>query len=742
MRAKITVNGIVQGVGFRPFIYRLASRLGLKGYVLNLGDAGVEIEVEGERQLIEQFLLLLRKEKPPLSIIDELQVNYNGDKPYRTFEIRKSRAEKRRGISIIPPDIAICDECIVDMEREGRRHNYFFTTCTNCGPRFTIIEKLPYDRCNTTMKTFEMCHACHAEYTDPMDRRYHAQTIACTSCGPRIFLKHGKETREGEDAVWAAAEMLAEGAILGVKGVGGYHLSCVAEKEPVVRLRRLLGRPGKPFAIMAKNMTMVDEIAVAGSTERELLESSIRPIVLLEKRRELHGVAPGLHNYGIMLPYTGLHVMLFKRLDEPLVMTSANLPGLPIMHTEQQISHIGADAILFYDREIHQRCDDSIIRVVGGEPLPIRRSRGFVPMAIEVSWEMPRICALGAEENVTACLTKGRHAFLTQYVGHVQSPETREFLQQAISHMATLTDFTPEAVACDLHPHFFTTHYAQELSSSHGIPLIQVQHHHAHIAAVMAEYDLQEAVGIAMDGFGYGDDGNAWGGEVLYATPSSYERLAHLQYHPLPGGDVATRYPLRILAGILGEEAEDFLRERADAFPHGEREVEVVLKMVERPQVHTSSCGRLLDAVAALLDICHVMHYEGEPAMRLESAARKGRDVLGLEPSIAHGVIETKTMVQHLFDRIQKEKREDLAYAAEEYIASALAEAALTSADNLGISAIAVAGGCAYNEHITTRIREMVSQAGIQWYISRKVPCGDGGVSFGQAMVAGEKMNE
>ncbi len=729
-------------MGFRPFVYRLASHLGLAGYVRNLGDAGVEIEVEGEKHLIEQFLLLLQKESPPLSIIDDLQVNYNGDMGYRKFEILKSRTEKRRGISVIPPDIAICHECIADMEREGRRHNYFFTTCTNCGPRFTIIERLPYDRCNTTMKTFHMCDDCHAEYTDPLDRRYHAQTIACTNCGPRIFLQHGKEIIEGEKAVWAAATMLTEGNILALKGVGGYHLSCVAEEGPVARLRNLLGRPGKPFALMAGDMEMVKKIAVVGDEEKKLLESIMRPIVLLEKRRELPGVAPGLHNYGIMLPYTGLHVMLFRKMKGPLVMTSANLPGRPIMHTEQEISYIGADAILFYDREIHQRCDDSIMRVADGEPLLIRRSRGFVPMAIQIPHETPNVLALGAEENVTACLLKGKHAFPTQYVGQVESPETREFLSRAVAHMVALTDFIPEAVACDLHPHFFTTHFAQELAVSRHLPLMQVQHHHAHIVAVMAEYGLHETVGIAMDGFGLGDDGNAWGGEVMHATLTSYDRLAHLQYHPLPGGDMATRYPLRMLAGILGDEADEFLRERAHAFPHGEREVDVVMKMAERAAMCTSSCGRLLDAVSAQLDICHVMNSEGEPAMRLESVARKGRNVLELEPSMTHGVIDTKTMVQHLFEHMGKERKEDLAYAAEEYVARALAKAALEGADTLGISSIVVSGGCAYNGHITMRIRELVSRAGMQCYLGRKVPCGDGGISLGQAVAAGEMIKE
>jgi len=739
--ARIWVNGIVQGVGFRPFVYRIAVTLGLKGYVLNMGDAGVEIEVEGEEEKIKKFVETLEKRKPPLASIESIKIEFREEKGYENFEIRKSREERGEGISVIPPDIAICDDCLEDMEREGRRHNYFFTTCTNCGPRFTIIKRLPYDRPNTTMDEFEMCKDCHAEYTNPLDRRYHAQTIACRNCGPEIFLKWRKETLKGEDAIWKACEILGEGKIVAIKGVGGYHLSCIASNESAVRnLRRLLGRPQKPFALMAKNMEMVREIAYVNEEEEKMLLSHIRPIVLLNKRKELPHVAPHLHNYGVMLPYTGLHYLLFKKIDAPLIMTSANFPGKPIIHTEKEIERMGADAILFYNRRIWQRCDDSIVRVVDGRALLIRRSRGFVPVSIPVAKGKTKILATGAEENVVACLLKEKHAFLTQYLGHVNSVENLEFFEDAIKHLSGLINFKAEGVACDMHPAFLSSKYAEGIAEKENIPLFRVQHHHAHVAGVMAEYGLKEAIGIAMDGFGYGEDGMAWGGEVMYSDVATYERVAHLEYHPMPGGDMATRYPLRMVAGILGREAEEFLMERRDAFPHGEKEIEVVLKMVEKERLKTSSCGRLLDGIAAMLDICHKMHYEGEGAMKLESVARNGRNILEMESEIKNGVIHTREMVRELFESRRKARKEDIAYSAEEYIATSMAEAAIMEAEKRGIRDMVLSGGCTYNEHITGKIKERVEEHGLNLFLPSLIPCGDGGISFGQAMVAAERI--
>ncbi len=749
--AKIRVNGIVQGVGFRPFVYRIASHLELKGYVLNLGDAGVEIEVEGDEKKIEKFIELLKEKKPPLAVIEEVKMKVSSDRGYKKFEIRKSKEEKEEGVSAIPPDIAICDECLRDMERQERRKNYFFTTCTNCGPRFTIIRKLPYDRHNTTMDEFEMCDECYKEYTNPLNRRYHAQTIACRNCGPKIFLLNGGKIMEGEKAIWQCADLLNDGKIVAIKGIGGYHLACIAKERNVKKLRKLLGRPQKPFALMVKDIEMAESIAYVSDEERKILESYIKPIVLLEKKKELPYVAPGLHNYGIMLPYTGLHYLLFKRISYPLIMTSANLPGKPIIKDEEEVKKIGADYILFYNREIHSRCDDSIIKFIGQKPILIRRSRGYVPSpvvlsSINLSLHTKNILALGAEENVTACLLKDNHAFLSQYIGNVKHYETYEFLKDAVQHLINLLNFKADAIACDLHPNFLTTRYAEELAEKEEIPLHRIQHHHAHVAKAMAEYGLKEAIGIAIDGFGYGEDGMAWGGEVLYCRLSGYERLGHLQNHIMPGGDMAAKYPLRMLAGILGEEIIDFLYERKHAFPHGEKEIEVLLKQLRqikqtRKGIRTSSCGRLLDAISALLDICHLRNYEGEPAMKLESVARKGKDILELEPIIKNGIIDTKYLLIQILENMRYRK-EDLAYSAEEYIANSLAQLAIEKAEEKGVKNIVIAGGCAYNEHIVARIEEKVRQEGYLFFINQKLPCGDGGISFGQAVVAGERVNE
>ncbi len=740
MLAHIKVNGIVQGVGFRPFVYRLAKKLNLKGYVLNLGDAGVEIEVEGDKKTIEIFIEKLKEEKPPLAEINEIKVEYGKDKGYKDFSIKKSKDARGRNASIIPPDISICNECIEDMEKQERRKNYFFTTCTNCGPRFTIIKRLPYDRPNTTMDEFEMCQECKKEYTNPLDRRYHAQTIACKRCGPKIFLEYKNQIFEGEKAIWKASDLLKEGKIVAIKGIGGYHIACIATEEgrEVKRLRRILGRQQKPFALMAKDLHMIKKIAYVSKEEEDILLSYIKPIVLLNKKVELPHVAPGLHNYGIMLPYTGLHILLFKEIELPLVMTSANYPGLPIIYDDEEIKGMKVDAILFYNRKIWQRCDDSIVRRVAEKNLLIRRSRGFVPTAIKVAMETKNILAVGAEENVTACFLQNQHAFLTQHIGHVQHLENLEFLKKAIEHFSKLLNFGMEAIACDLHPAFLTTRYAEEVAEEKGIEIFRIQHHHAHVAKAMAEYGLEEAIGIAIDGFGYGGDANAWGGEILFSNIAEYKRLGHLQYHKMPGGDKATQYPLRMLAGILGNEIADFIYEREHIFPHGRNEVEVILKQVEKERLLTSSCGRLLDAISSLLDICHKMEYEGEPAMKLESVARKGKDVLQLEPIIKRNVIETKYLVEQIYENLGL-KKEDLAYSAQEYIAKSLATLAMQKADEYGIKNVVIAGGCAYNEYITARIKEILEGNGYKFFINEKVPCGDGGISFGQAVVANKK---
>ncbi|MEM2582912.1 MAG: carbamoyltransferase HypF [Candidatus Thermoplasmatota archaeon] len=733
MLAKIIVRGVVQGVGFRPFVYRIAKSCGLKGYVLNLGYGGVEIEVEGEKKKIEEFIFLLNEKRPPIAKIEEIEIRYGKEKNYKDFEIKKSREKDKSYLSSsLPPDIAICEECISDIEKDKRRKNYFFTTCTNCGPRFTITKKLPYDRKNTTMDEFKMCKECKKEYENPMDRRYHAQTNACIKCGPKIFFKGKGIFKEGEKAIWEACKMILEGKIVAIKGVGGYHLCCIAKENAILRLRKLLGRNEKPFALMVRDEKMVKEICYIKKEEEKILKSYSRPILLLEKKKELPYVSPKLHNYGVMLPYAGLHYLIFKKINYPLIMTSANLPGKPIIKDDNEILKIGADFILYYNRKIYQRCDDSIIKFVGNKAVFLRRSRGYVPLPVNLKHKVANVLALGAEENVTACFLKDKYAYLSQHIGDLTHYETFEFLKDSIQHFSKILKFRPDAIACDMHPSFITTRYAEELVDD--IPIFKIQHHHAHVAKAMAENNIEEAIGIAIDGFGYGEDKNAWGGELIYSTIDEYKRVGHLRYYPMPGGDLATKYPLRMLCGVMGEKIKDFVYEREKFFPYGEEEIEIIFKQRSKA-IKTSSCGRILDAISALLDICHVMSYEGEPAMKLESIARNGEDVLEIEPVIKNGEIETKEIFLSILENIKKSKK-DLAYSAEQYLAKSFATLAMEKADEFGTRNIVIAGGCAYNEHITTEIEKIVTKGGYKFFINSLLPCGDGGISFGQAIVA------
>ncbi|MEM2935258.1 MAG: carbamoyltransferase HypF, partial [Candidatus Thermoplasmatota archaeon] len=509
-------------------------------------------------------------------------------------------------------------------------------------------------------------------------------------------------------------------------------LSCITKENAVIKLRRLLGRNEKPFALMAKDEKMVREICHLKEEEEKILKSYARPILLLEKKKELPYVAPRLHNYGVMLPYTGLHYLIFKKIDYPLIMTSANLPGKPIIKDDDEILKIGADFILYYNRKIHQRSDDSIIKLIGNKAVFIRRSRGYVPLPLNLKHKVANILALGAEENAAACFLKDKHAFLTQHIGNLNHYETFEFLKDAIEYFSKILKFEAKAVACDMHPNFTTTRYAEELAKD--IPVFKIQHHHAHVAKAMAENNLEEAIGIAIDGFGYGEDKNAWGGEIIYSTIDEYKRVGHLRYYPMPGGDLATKYPLRMLCGILGKEIEDFVYERREFFPYGEREIDLVFRQ-RGNSVKTSSCGRILDAVSALLDICHLMSYEGEPAMKLESIARNGKDILKIETVIKNGIIETKEIFLNILENIKKRKK-DLAYSAEQYLANSFATLAMEKADEKGVKNIVVAGGCAYNEHIVTEIEKKVKKEGYKFFINSLLPCGDGGISFGQAIVA------
>jgi hydrogenase maturation protein HypF len=754
VRVKINVTGIVQGVGFRPFVYRLAVQNRLAGYVLNRGDAGVEILLEGSGLSIATFMQDLREKSPPIAQIHGIITKkLSGKNEYNAFTIHKSSKEAELEGSVVPPDIAICNECLKELrDPKDPRHDYFFITCVNCGPRFTLIERLPYDRENTTMRAFPLCGYCLKEYNDPLNRRFHAQTVACPPCGPKAYLT----TQTGvpvicEDPVREAGRLLSEGFTLAVKGYGGFHIatSTVLEK-PLLALRRTKHRKAKPFAVMARSLEVAKSIVEVNSKEEQLLTSFSRPIILLNKNSHYDLsplIAPDLHNVGIMLPYSGLHYMLFDEVDDKaFVMTSANPPNQPIVNdNEIALKTLGdtVDYFLFHNRKIAQRCDDSVLRVHGDSLSFIRRSRGYAPAPVMLMKKANScVLALGGELNGTACVLQGAKAFLSQHVGDVENLETRAFLEEAASHLVQLTNSRVNTVACDLHPKFTTTNLAEDLAEQNGWGLVKVQHHHAHVAGLMMEHNESEVVGVACDGYGYGLNGEAWGGEVLLCNceTSKFKRLGHLESQPLLGGDVATRYPLRMAAGILGKEVniDEWLLLSFQHLPHGKTEAEFVIQQLRKAShMETSSCGRILDAVAAILGLCFERTYEGEPAMKLESAAIKGKDVLELEPAIIGDVLDTTDLLVQVFENRNKCSKADLAYSVHAYLAVGLASLAVGAAAENGVEAVGFTGGAACNEILTRLMRKTVEAAGLRFLVHEAVPPGDGGISFGQAVVGG-----
>ena len=754
MRLRVNVTGIVQGVGFRPFIYRTAVHYGLTGYVRNRGDAGVEILIEGKEQDINDFLTNLKVKKPPLAQIDEiLTTKIEGNNEYEGFTVKKSSNETELSGSVIPPDVAICDECLGELRNpEDPRFNYFFITCTNCGPRFTIIEKLPYDRENTTMREFPMCGFCLKEYDDPLNRRFHAQTIACPECGPRVYLTTQKgKLVEYDDPVREAGRLLSEGNVLAIKGYGGFHVaSSTTEDDPLVRLRAVKHRSQKPFAIMARSLNAIKTFAEVSKKEAELLTSYSRPIVLLNKQNDYRlsdFVAPGLHNIGVMLPYTGLHYMLFDNVkDTAFVMTSANPPNQPIIKDDEEaLKGLSStvDYFLFHNRQIAHRCDDSVLRAHSENTVFIRRSRGYAPAPLILK-EKAKHCvlALGGELNNTACVLNENKAFISQHIGDTENVETTHFLETATEHLIRLTNSKVDTVACDLHPKFTTTAIAHELAAEKGWRLLQVQHHYAHVAALMVERNVEEMIGVCCDGYGYGSHGEAWGGEILLCTKEApgFKRLAHLEKQPLIGGDLATHYPLRVAAGILYDKVhiENWLMQRKQQFPHGEKEIEIILQQLKNRKgiIETTSCGRVLDAVSAVLGICYERTYEGEPSMKLESVAVRGKDVLNLNPIIEGDTLNTTQILEEIFENIKKHSRQDLAYSTHVYIAKGLATLAIKQAEQNDVKAIGFSGGVACNEILTKTMRKQVEDAHLLFLVHEIVPPGDGGLSFGQAAVS------
>ena len=717
-----------------------------------MGDAGVEVVVEGTPDSISRLMTQLQTEQPPTCRIHEVDATYPPETgEFNEFRILKSDELRVHAGSVIPPDVAICDSCLRELrDKRDRRHDYFFITCTDCGPRYTIINALPYDRPRTTMRGFEMCEKCSHEYKDPINRRFHAQTVACADCGPSATLiGRDGERVDSADPIREAGRLLERGHILAIKGNGGYHLaSSTRLTEPIVRLRKTKFRLQKPLAVMARDLEATRSFAEVTPTEAKLMASYVRPIVLLRKRRGFdlsEQIAPGLHNIGVMLPYTGLHNMLFDETSErAFVMTSANPPNEPIIKDDEEAFTRLRDVVdyfLAHDRRISQRCDDSVVRWLDGKPTFLRRSRGYAPAPISITAPNDA-CTLGVggELNVTSCLVYQGRAYMTQHIGDVETFQTSQFQNEATQHILMLTGCKPDTVGRDLHPLFNTTKFAEELAKESSMRVVPVQHHYAHVAGLMAEHNVGEMVGICCDGYGYGEDGSAWGGEIIFAHHNGHKRVRHLEPQPMIGGDLATKYPLRMVAGILRDQPEvaDWLLERRRYFRHGEEEVNMLLKQVRSAQTMTTSCGRVLDAISAILGLCHERTYEGEPAMKLESAALGGEDVLGLEPVLNGEVIETTSMVREIFASLGRLNVRDLAYSAQSYLARSLGRSAIMLADELGLKTVGFTGGVACNETITRILKATVESEGLHFLTHGSVPPGDGGLSFGQAVVAAQ----
>jgi len=743
-------------MGFRPFIYRSAVKYGLAGYVRNMGDAGVEVLLEGNAENIERFQVDLSGEKPPLARIDQVHRIVLSDKnEYHQFTIIPSSSKTANAGSIIPPDIAICNPCLRELrDPNNPRYDYFAITCTDCGPRFTIVERLPYDRENTTLKEFSLCSFCKREYEDSANRRFHAQTLTCPPCGPKAYLTtHKGKPVDTADPIRLAGKLVSEGKILAIKGYGGFHIAASTTLEtPLLRLREAKHRKEKPFAIMARSLEATKTFANVGAKEQKLLTSPQRPIVLLNKGQHYNLssiVAPHLHNIGVMLPYTGLHHMLFDDVADPaFVMTSANPANQPIVKdNDSAIEILGTtvDYFLLHNRKIAHRCDDSVMRVHDTHQAFLRKSRGYAPAPLYLKKPSKHcIVALGGELNNTSAILYGNKAFISQHIGDVENIETETFLCQATRHLQHLTNTHAEAIACDLHPKFNTTRIAKELAEAEGLPLVQVQHHHAHAAALMAEHSLDDIIAVVCDGYGYGLDGAAWGGEILYCISEGgvFWRVGNLEPQPLLGGDLASRYPLRVAAGILhkaGISIECWLNQNSSHLPHGTAEAQLITQQLKTTKdiVKTTSCGRVLDAAAAVLGVCFERSYEGEPAMKLESTALVGEDALGLKPLHLHGnVLDTTCLLKAVHAALGRVCASDLAYAAHVYLARGLAEIAIQNAAAKGTVNVGFTGGAACNQLLVQMIRQTVEAAGLEFFVHDVVPAGDGGVSFGQAVVA------
>lgn len=751
VRLRLDIAGVVQGVGFRPAVARIAARHDLSGCVYN--DSGsVHCELEGAPDAVEAAMLAIGADHPPMARIDTMRatpIRPTGQPGFRIIDSRIDDGHR----TLVPPDIAICDDCLRELfDPADRRYRHPFITCTNCGPRYTVITDLPYDRPNTTMAQFPLCASCSAEYSDPADRRFHAQTVACPDCGPRLSWRG---PGDGGDPIAAAAKALDEGLIVAIKGIGGFHLACRADDAAAVaRLRHRKNRPAKPFAVMVPDVAAAQRICRFAAAGSNLLSSPAAPIVLLPARDTSlqRQVAPGLTEIGVLLAYSPLHHLLFDRLGaEPLVMTSANNGGSPIVFRDSDLAWIDglADAVLTHDRPIHVPCEDSVLTVSEGDRVvPIRRSRGYAPLPVSVAGTDETDCgvilATGGDLKTTFCLmdTSG-HAHMSSHLGDMADPRTQSCFENALDHLAFMTDRHATVIACDLHPTYATTGWARRRS----LPVVHVQHHHAHAVTLMAEHGRlgTPMLAVAFDGTGYGTDGTIWGGELLsIADPAVFTRVGHLKPFALPGGDGAVRHPGRIAMDLLYRAGVDWAPDIPAVGALGGQARRVLSQQIPGGIgcVATSSMGRLFDAVSSLLGVCHDVTYEGQAAIELEHLARRGRAV-PLEIEVHGGVLDPAPLIAELVRQLRAgTPAADLAAGFHAAVVSSTCEAVCATAAGLGVRTVGLTGGVFVNRLLLDGLRNALTVKGFEVLTHAVLPCNDGGLALGQAVIAARQRDK
>jgi hydrogenase maturation protein HypF len=745
VRIRLVIRGAVQGVGFRPFIYRLATELGLKGWVLNSAQ-GVFIEVEGLPETLQQFVRRVESDKPPRAFIQSLEQSILDPVGYTTFEIRHSE-ESGEKVALILPDIATCPDCLREIfDPADRRYLYPFTNCTNCGPRYSIIEALPYDRPNTTMKAFTMCPKCREEFENPADRRFHAQPNACPECGPHLELwdEQGHCLARHHEALLRAAEAIREGCIVAVKGLGGFHLMVDARSDSAVRrLRERKRREEKPFALMYPSMEQVMAHCHVNEAEARLLRSPESPIVLMRRKTEetvAPAVAPNNPYLGVMLPYTPLHHLLMHELGFPVVATSGNLSDEPICTDEREaLNRLAgiADLFLVHNRPIARHVDDSVVRVLLGRELVLRRARGYAPLPVLVKQPLPPLLAVGAHLKNTVALSVGNQVFISQHIGDLETPQALEAFHRVIADVKELWEHQPQAVACDMHPDYLSTQAAYKM----GIPVVPVQHHVAHILSCMAENELEPPVlGISWDGTGYGTDGTIWGGEFLLIHEGGWQRVAHLRPFRLPGGDRAIKEPRRSALGVLyeryGEQAFQMLR---SIFTEHERIalLQMLLRGINAPV--TTSAGRLFDAVASLVGLRHTVNFEGQAAMELEFQVHGVTSDESYPFAVDHSssdapvILDWRPMLPELL--LDVAAGVPVGWISVRFH-NMLVEMMVAVAKRAGVECVALSGGCFQNAYLTERAVQRLREEGFRPYWHQRVPPNDGGIALGQIVAA------